>query len=148
MIVDPHRDYESLGNVAHLAGPVAHDQETAGEVLAWVAGELARRKAANERNGKRLIVAIDEAPAVVADGRALAIAIELAREARKYRINLLVGSSETKESRPLAVTTFRLYRDQLLALQREALERRAAGELARMDASAVLRDILDKHFSR
>jgi hypothetical protein len=48
--------------------------------------------------------------------------------------------------RPWATTTFRLYRDHLIALQREALERRAGGAAGRADASAVLRDILDEHF--
>lgn len=44
--------------------------------------------------------------------------------------------------RPISVTTFRIYRDQHIALQREALERREAGT-GRIDASAVLREILD-----
>jgi len=48
--------------------------------------------------------------------------------------------------RILVVTTFRLYRDQLIGLQREALERRAQGAAGRVDASAVLREILEEHF--
>jgi hypothetical protein len=50
------------------------------------------------------------------------------------------------EARALAVTTFRLYRDQLIGLQREAFERRAVGTAGRVDASAILREILDEHF--
>jgi len=48
--------------------------------------------------------------------------------------------------RALTVTTFRLYRNQLIALQREAFERRARGAAGRVDASAVLREILDERF--
>jgi len=46
--------------------------------------------------------------------------------------------------RPLAVTTFRIFRDQLVALQRIALDRRLEGAAGRTDASAVLRDLLDQ----
>lgn len=98
LILDLHKDYEDLENVAHLVGPIAHDRQAAGDVLAWVSQELARRRAANERDGRRLVVAIDEAKTALADERALAIAVEVAREARKYRINLLVGSQEAKEA--------------------------------------------------
>lgn len=45
----------------------------------------------------------------------------------------------------MAVTTFRIYADQRDALQRAALERRdVEGGSGRADASAVLRDLLDK----
>ena len=44
-------------------------------------------------------------------------------------------------------STFRLYRDQLLGLQREALDRHAEGAAGRADASAVLRDVIDEHFA-
>lgn len=98
LIVDPHRDFEDLANVAHLVGPVAHDLQGAGDTLAWVSQELARRKEANERDGRRLVVAIDEAPAALADGNLLAIAVGVAREARKYRINLLVGAQDAKQA--------------------------------------------------
>jgi len=51
--------------------------------------------------------------------------------------------AETK--RAIAVTTFRIYADQRDALQRAALERRGEeGGSGRADASAVLRDLLDK----
>jgi len=44
----------------------------------------------------------------------------------------------------MAVTTYRIYADQRDALQRAALERRAGGAGGRADASALLREILDK----
>lgn len=47
--------------------------------------------------------------------------------------------------RVIAVTTFRIYGDQRDALQRAALERRGVeGGSGRADASAVLRELLDK----
>jgi hypothetical protein len=47
--------------------------------------------------------------------------------------------------RAIAVTTFRIYADQRDALQRAALERRSVESgSGRADASAVLRDLLDK----
>ncbi len=49
--------------------------------------------------------------------------------------------------RPVAVTTFRVYRDQLLALKRLALDR-TAEEGGRLDASAVLRELLDRELGR
>jgi len=50
------------------------------------------------------------------------------------------------DERSVAVTTFRLYRDQLVALQRRALDRRAQGLPGRADASSVLRELLDREF--
>ncbi len=55
------------------------------------------------------------------------------------------GAAEST-GRPVAVTTFRIYRDQLLALKRLALDRTAEG--GRLDASAVLRELLDRELSR
>ena len=56
------------------------------------------------------------------------------------------GAAESA-SRPVAVTTFRVYRDQLLALKRLALDRTAEGG-GRADASAVLREMLDRELGR
>jgi len=53
-------------------------------------------------------------------------------------------SAVATDNRPVAVTTFRLYRDQLVALQRRALDRRAEGLPGRADASSVLRELLDR----
>ena len=51
------------------------------------------------------------------------------------------GAAESAD-RPVAVTTFRIYRDQLLALDRTA---EGGG---RADASAVLREMLDRELGR
>ena len=47
----------------------------------------------------------------------------------------------------MAVTTFRVYRDQLVALQQLALDCKAKGG-GRADASAVLRKLLDRKLGR
>jgi len=52
-------------------------------------------------------------------------------------------SSRAISERPMAVTTVRIYADQRDALQRAALDRRSGG-VGRMDASAVLRELLDQ----
>jgi hypothetical protein len=55
------------------------------------------------------------------------------------------GRRDEEAKRAITVTTFRLYADQRDALQRAALERRGVeGGSGRADASAVLRDLLDK----
>ena len=56
------------------------------------------------------------------------------------------GAAESA-GRPVAVTTFRVYRDQLVALKRLALDRTAEGG-GRADASAVLRELLDRELGR
>jgi hypothetical protein len=66
----------------------------------------------------------------------------MAREKRTRRS----GDDRRDEARrAITVTTFRIYADQRDALQRAALERRGVESgSGRADASAVLRDLLDK----
>jgi hypothetical protein len=55
------------------------------------------------------------------------------------------GDRREEARRAITVTTFRIYADQRDALQRAALERRRVERgSGRADASAVLRDLLDK----
>jgi hypothetical protein len=51
--------------------------------------------------------------------------------------------AQNAPQRPMVTTTFRIYRDQLVALQQSALQRKAEGAPGRADASALLREILD-----
>lgn len=54
---------------------------------------------------------------------------------------------KTPAERPLAVTTVRVYRDQLQRLHEMALARRfQGGHTGRGDASAILRELLDEAF--
>ncbi len=62
----------------------------------------------------------------------------------KARIRKRAVRGRGSVNRLMAVTTYRIYADQRDALQRAALERRAGGAGGRADASALLREILDK----
>lgn len=54
-------------------------------------------------------------------------------------------SSTSATTRKMHITTIRIWRDQWDALQRRALDHRAeSGESGRMDASAILREVLDR----
>ncbi len=65
--------------------------------------------------------------------------------ARVKRSPRSVRGRQEGAQRAIAVTTFRIYADQRDALQRAALERRGVeGGSGRADASAMLRDLLDK----
>jgi len=66
--------------------------------------------------------------------------------AREKKVRRRSGDDRREEvHRAIAVTTFRIYADQRDALQRAALERRGIESgSGRADASAVLRDLLDK----
>jgi hypothetical protein len=66
------------------------------------------------------------------------------REPRPMSARKRQGGDRTLD-RAIVVTTFRIYADQRDALHQEAAERRSRGDLTRVDASAVLRELLDKH---
>jgi hypothetical protein len=55
-----------------------------------------------------------------------------------------VRAAKSRE-RKMHVTTIRIYRDQWAALQQRALDlKKTRGESGRLDASAVLREVLDR----
>lgn len=94
VIIDPHRDFEDFQNAAHLVAPVASTIEGIDHALAWAGQELARRLDANERDGKRVVVVIDEAEDALGDDKRLAIAQRIGAEARKYLMNLIVSTQK------------------------------------------------------
>ncbi len=67
-----------------------------------------------------------------------------ARARRKSSARRTTGAREAE--RPMTVTTFRVSLDQLVRLQRQALDAKAEGG-GRADASAVLRELLDREFN-
>ncbi len=96
VIVDPHHDFDDFANCAHLAAPIDHG---AGQALTWAGQELARRQEANEKDGPRLVVVIDEAEdALGANAAALETAKAIAAGGRKYRVNLVIGTQDAKEA--------------------------------------------------
>lgn len=98
LLLDPHRDLEAFGRSAHLLARVAHDRGEIERAVSWAASELADRRARNQRDGRRLVVACDEAPAALADERLLVVATETARQSRKFGISFVVGSQDSKRS--------------------------------------------------
>ncbi|MEM7031585.1 MAG: FtsK/SpoIIIE domain-containing protein, partial [Chloroflexota bacterium] len=90
IICDPHHDYTSFENAIHLAAPVAHDPTEIEKMLTWVNRELVRRKVNNIKDGKRLIIVIDEAEIGLSE-MGLEVVRQVSREARKYRIHLFIG---------------------------------------------------------
>lgn len=96
VIIDPHRDYDDFANCAHLAAPIDHG---GGAALAWAGQELVRRQEANEKDGPRLVVVIDEAEAALSsNAAALETAKAIAAGGRKYRVHLVLGTQDAKES--------------------------------------------------
>jgi hypothetical protein len=99
VIIDPDGDHiDSFRNAAHLGGiPIARTSEEADRVLAYVKAELLRRKRANLRDGKRLVVVIDEAEDAMAQQERLAVAQAIGGDGRKFKINLVLVTPDPNE---------------------------------------------------
>jgi hypothetical protein len=96
VIIDPHRDYDAFGNVAHLATPVARTNEEIERAIMWVAQELAHRKDNNERGAKRTVVVVEEAENTLSGDR-LAVIQRVGAEARKFNMNLIVSTQKPQQ---------------------------------------------------
>ncbi len=99
VIVDPDGDYiDSFRNSVHLGGvPIARTAEEINWVLTYAKAELLRRKRANERNGKRLVVVIDETEDALAKQERLAVAQAIGGDGRKFNINLVLATPDPNE---------------------------------------------------
>ena len=97
IICDPHHDFALFENAAHLVAPIAHDIDEIKNTLTWVNRELVRRKVNNIKDGKRLVVIVDEAE-ISLDSVGLEVVRQVCREARKYRIHLLIGYKKPTHS--------------------------------------------------
>lgn len=93
ILIDPHCDYQDFSNEAHLIMPIATEASDINRALAYVNQELAYRKAENIKDGRVVILAIDEADSVLS-GSNLEIAKQISKQARKYRIHLLVATQK------------------------------------------------------
>lgn len=93
ILIDPHSDYQDFHNAAHLVMPIATESEAIRQALAYANQELAYRKAENVKDGKTIILAIDEADSVLT-GANLEIARTISKHARKYRIHLIVATQK------------------------------------------------------
>lgn len=100
-IVDPHRDYESFENYAHLAAPIAYDRADIAATIAHVYNLYEQRKAEGNRKGRRIWLVIDEAQDSICLGSKeeghtpeLGLVSQLARGAGKFGVKLVVGSQK------------------------------------------------------
>lgn len=97
VLIDPNRDYGDLDHAAHLALPIARDNEEISVALAYANRELRDRIAANNRDGKILVIGIDEAESVLNDKTNLGIAQTIAKRGRVFRVHLVISTQEPKE---------------------------------------------------
>lgn len=93
ILCDPHNDYTDFHNAAHLVMPIATEAEAIRQALAYANQELVHRKAQDIKTGRIIIVAIDEADSVLT-GPNLEIAKVISKQARKYRIHLIVATQK------------------------------------------------------
>lgn len=108
-IIDPHGDYADFHNLAHLAVPIAVTPDEITKTMILVRNIYARRETANERDGKKVVLLIDEAQNKKVFGSKdeglnkenLALVGGMGRGARKFAIRLVVGSQyPTKADMP------------------------------------------------
>lgn len=96
ILIDPHRELDDFANESHLALPIASSSDDIRNVLVYANRELAHRKAENIKDGKTLVIAIDEAASdeVLSNPANLAVIQNISKQARKYRIHLIVGTQK------------------------------------------------------
>jgi DNA segregation ATPase FtsK/SpoIIIE-like protein len=97
IILDPHRDFEAFDHSAHLVAPIAHTLDDIANTARLVDAELARRIEANERDGQRWLVVIDEATRALARESEQIVVRAVVSEARKFKINLLLGAQNAAD---------------------------------------------------
>ncbi|MBI1879321.1 MAG: DUF87 domain-containing protein, partial [Chloroflexi bacterium] len=95
VIVDPDKELTSFSNAAHLEIPIAHEEEQICKALLWADNELKHRRTNDIKDGKTLVIAMDEAQQnkVLGVSKNLAIVQNLA-QGRKYKIHLILGTQK------------------------------------------------------
>ncbi len=94
ILIDPNRDYDDFENIAHLALPIARDPEAIKTALAYGNRLLVERIEHNIKDGKTAVIALDEGENVLSDKTNLALAVNIARQGRKYRVHLMVSTQK------------------------------------------------------
>lgn len=93
IIVDPHSDFECFSSCSHLLMPIANDDESINRAIVFAGQELSRRTERSIKDGRRFLLAIDEAQSTLPRDRLhLEVVDRIAEGGRKYRINLLIST--------------------------------------------------------
>jgi bifunctional DNA-binding transcriptional regulator/antitoxin component of YhaV-PrlF toxin-antitoxin module len=93
-IIDPDFDYDGFRNCAHLVAPVAQESESFQQILVYLSQELAHRKAHNIKDGKPILIIVDEIQDVIVNKENLTIIQQLAQQGRKYRLHLVAATQK------------------------------------------------------
>jgi DNA segregation ATPase FtsK/SpoIIIE-like protein len=96
LIFDLKGEFGDFTNVAHLHGwPIARNDQDFNRAMSYVSDQLKQREAMGvEVSYRRLVVVIDEAEAIMQDGKRLQIARALVQRGRGVRINGLFATQE------------------------------------------------------
>lgn len=94
LIADSNTELSDFVNAAHLGAPIATEPAAIDNLIALAHKELVTRRAAGNKEGKRLLLVIDEVSDCLTPGN-LAMLKDLAKQGRKYRLNLMVGTQRT-----------------------------------------------------
>lgn len=105
-IIDPHGDYVGFDGLAHLECGVARTKQEILNTWRLVANEYEKRKAENNRNGKRIVVVSDECQDSLNIGdkkgginiEQAGIFASLSAGSGKYRIHLIAGSQKPTQA--------------------------------------------------
>lgn len=94
VLCDLHDDYSDFANETHLLTPIATSQDEIEKALLYVNQELIERKENNIKDGKIIVLVMDEADKILLDDKRLAIVESITQEGRKYRIHVIVGTQK------------------------------------------------------
>jgi hypothetical protein len=100
ILLDPHRELSDFANAAHLLLPIATEPGEIDAALAFVNGELARRKAANDKAGPLIVLAVDEAASdeLLQNPANVVVLQNVSQQARKYRLHLILATQKPGHS--------------------------------------------------
>lgn len=99
-ICDPHQDLETFESITHLI-EIGYNEEDMSRIILKFKQELLNRKKANLRDGTRLVLVLDEAQDILGTKDSgfhdenLTNLQQIAREARKYKIHLILATQKT-----------------------------------------------------
>lgn len=99
VIIDPDKDFTGFTNAAHLEMPIVHEADEIRQALMWANQQLEYRRAEDIKDGKILIIAMDEAQQekLLGDARNKAIVQNIA-QGRKYQIHMILGTQKPSHS--------------------------------------------------